>query len=165
MTLFLSRDRSLRNALVILALLIFLTFLAGCVSPNDKIVNNETPATPLPTCVPIAPQKVYIKAGQHQNFSYMGHTVAFNYITAYPSQTFSVTVDGSEKVIQKELADDPKGIDWSEGNLSFTLKPVIWEKREDQNIPIYESTWNTTEVYFIANIISSTCNVTGGSRL
>ena len=95
----------------------------------------------------------------------MGHTIAFNYISAYPSQKFSVTVDGSEKVIQKELADNPNGIDWSEGNIVFTLKPVVWEKRDGQNIPLYESTWNTTEVYFVARIIAPISHKTGGSTL
>ncbi len=159
---FLSQDRSLRIALVIVALLVFLVFLTGCVSDYGKIANNETPAKPLPTSVILTPQNLYIKVGQYENFSYLGHTIAFNYITAYPSQKFSVTVDGSEKVIQKELTDIPKGIDWSEGNLDFTLKPVVWEIRDGQNIPIYESTWNTTEVFFIARMIGSTSNITGG---
>jgi len=160
---FFSRDRSVRIALVILPLLVFLLFLAGCVSEHGRIADNETPATPLPTSVPLTPQRLYIKAGQSENFSYMGHRIAFNYISAYPSQKFSVTVDGSEKVIQKELADSPKGIDWNEGNLGFTLKPVVWEKRDGQNIPLYESTWNTSEVYFVAHIIAPTSHITGGS--
>ena len=165
MVIFFSRDRSLKIAMEILALLVLLIFFTGCISEQGKIANNETPAKPLPTSVPLTPQKLYIKAGQSENFSYMGHTIAFNYITAYPSQKFSVTVDGSEKVIQKELADNPNGIDWSEGNLSFTVKPVVWEKRDGQNIPLYESTWNTTEVYFIVNTLTPTSDVTGGSRL
>ena len=159
---FLSQDRSLRIALVIVALLVFLYFLTGRASDDGKIANNETPAKPLPTSVILTPQNLYIKVGQYENFSYLGHTIAFNYITAYPSQKFSVTVDGFEKVIQKESTDIPKGIDWSEGNLSFTLKPVVWEIRDGQNIPIYESTWNTTEVFFIARMIGSTSNITGG---
>jgi hypothetical protein len=165
MIIFFSQDRSLRIALVILPLLVLLIFLAGCVSEHGKIANNETPATPLSTSVPLTPQKLYIKAGQFENFSYMGHTIAFNYISAYPSQKFSVTVDGSEKIIQKELADNPRGIDWSEGNLGFTLKPVVWENRDGQNIPLYESTWNTTEVYFVARIIAPISQIPGGSRL
>ena len=158
-----SQNHTFRITYVTLTFLVFLLFLAGCSRP-EKIVNNETPAAPLPTLVPPASHQIYINAGQHENFCTWGHTIAVNYISAYPSQKFSVTVDGSERVIQKELTDNPSGIDWIEGNLSFTLKPVVWEMREGQNIPIYEGTWNTSEVYFIARIRESTYKVNGVVR-
>ena len=148
---------------VTLAFVVFFLILAGCSTPG-KIANDETPAALLPTLVPAAPHQMYIKAGQYENFSYWGHTIAVNYTSAYPSQKFSVAVDGSEKAIQKELTDSPNGIDWIEGNLSFTLKPVVWEMREGQNIPIYESTWNTSEVYFIARSRGPTYKVNGAVR-
>jgi len=158
-----SQNHTFRITYVTLAFVVFLLFLAGCSRP-EKIAYNETPAAPLPTIVPTASHQLYIKAGQYENFSYWGHAIAVNYTSAYPSQKFSVAVDGSEKVIQKELSDSPNGIDWIEGNISFTLKPVVWEMREGQNIPIYESTWNTSEVYFIARSRGPTYKVNGAVR-
>ena len=57
MIIFFSRDRSLKIAMEILPLLVLLIFLAGCISEQGKIANNETPATPLPTSVPLTPHK------------------------------------------------------------------------------------------------------------
>ena len=159
-----SQNHTFRITFLTLTLVILLLLLAGCSGPG-RIPNNEKPATPLPTKVPPAPQQLYMKAGQYENFSYWGHTIAVNYSSAYPTQKIKVTVDGSEKVLQKELTDSPNGIDWNDGNLSFTLKPVVWEKRDNQDIPIYESTWNTTEVYFIARILAPTSDVSGGPKI
>jgi len=147
-------------------LILFSLFAAGCVSEPSKVTKNEIPVAPLPSKtlqvpppslpppapqVPPAPHQLYIKPGQLEQFTFWGHTIAVNYASAYPIQIVKIAVDGSEKVIQKELTDSPNGIDWKEGNLIFTLKPVVWEMREGQNIPIYESTWNTSEVYFIVH--------------
>jgi hypothetical protein len=148
---------------VILGLLVLFLVFSGCSGPG-RIADNETPVTPPATQVPAAPHQLYVKEGQYENFSYWGHTIAINYSSAYPSKNFLIVVDGSEKVIQKNLTDSPRGIDWSEGNISLTLKPVVWELRNGQNVPIYESTWNTTEVYFIVHIIDPTSQVAGGAK-
>jgi hypothetical protein len=71
-----------------------------------------------------------------------------NYIQSYPSQNVKVTIDGVEKTFQIGLMDNPAGIYWKEGNLRFTIKPVVWEIRDSQKVPLYEKTWNTTELYF-----------------
>ena len=155
-------DRFFRIILVMFSLLVFSIILTGCVSDPGKIAKNQTPAAQLPIKVSPEPLQQYIKAGQLETFTYWGHAIEFNYSSANPSQKFLVTVDESEKLIQKELTDSPNGIYWNEGNLSFTLKPVVWEMRDGQNVPIYESTWNTTEVYFTVNIIAPTSHVTGG---
>jgi len=155
--------------LATLAIVIFLSILvAGCVSNSSKGTISETPAATLPpTAPPVtpAPHQLYIKTGQLEQFTFWGHTIAVNYASAYPTQIVKVTVDGSEKVIQKELTESPNGIDWKEGNLSLTLKSVVWELREGQNVPIYESTWNTSEVYFVVHGILPPSEVTGGPKL
>jgi len=146
-------------------LIIFSILVAGCISEPGKVTKNETPTAPLPPPappVPPAPHQLYIKSGQLEQFAFWGHTIAVNYSSAYPTQIVKVAVDGSEKVIQKELTESPNGIDWKEGNLSFTLKPVVWEIREGQNVPIYESTWNTNEVYFVVHVILPPSEVTEG---
>ena len=161
-------------------LIIFSLFAAGCVYEPSKVTKNEIPAAPLPSKtlqvpppslppkasqVPPAPYQLYIKTGQLEQFTFRGHTITVNYASAYPTQIVKIAVDGSEKVIQKELTDSPTGIDWKEGNLTFTLKPVVWEMREGQNIPIYESTWNTSEVYFVMHGILLPSEVTGDPKL
>jgi len=155
-------------------LILFSLFVAGCVSEPGKVAKNEKPAAPLPSKtlqVPLAsqvlpaPHQLYIKNGQLEQFTFWGHTIAVNYVSAYPTQIVKIAIDGSENVIQKELTESPNGIDWKEGNLSFTLKPVVWEIQEGQNIPVYESTWNTSEMYFAVHGILPTLGLTLGSKL
>lgn len=148
-----------RISFVIGALIVFIVLLTGCVSKPGE---NITPAVPQPT-VPPVPKQLYIKAGQHEQFTYWGHDIGVNYTSAYPTQIFKVAVDGNEKLLQKEPTES-NGIYWKEGNLSFTLKPVVWEIREGQNVPIYESTWNTSEVYFEVQVILLPSEVTGGPK-
>ncbi len=121
--------------------------VVGCISqpPGEKIT-NETP--PPVTTVPPAPKQLYIKAGQFEEFTYWGHNITVNYTSAYPTQEVKVILDGSERTLQKKLTESPAGIYWKEGNLSFALKPVVWEIRDSQKIPFYESKWNTSEIYF-----------------
>jgi hypothetical protein len=125
--------------------------VVGCISqPPGEKVTNETP--PPVTTVPPAPKLLYLKAGQFEQFTYWGHNITVNYSSAYPIQTVEVTLDGAERTFKKELTESPIGIYWKEGNLSFTLKAVVWEIRDGQKIPIYESTWNITELYFEVHI-------------
>ena len=145
--------RAPRISLAIVAFIVFIILAAGCVFQPSEIAKNETPAAGLPTMPPV-PHQLYIKAGQLEQFSYWGHTIAVNYTSEYPTQIVKVAVDGSENVLQKGPTESPNGIYWKEGNLSFTLKPVVWEIREGQKIPVYESTWNTSEVYFEVRVIS-----------
>lgn len=138
--------KSLRIA-AILVFIILVTSVAGCTSKPGQAGKNKTPMASLPT-VSTAPKQLYIKVGQVEQFTYWGHDISINYISAYPTQKVKLTINGVERIIQKELSDNPSGIYWNEGNLSFTLKPVVWENRDSQKIPIYESTWNTTELFF-----------------
>lgn len=148
------------------AIVIILSILVtGCVSEPGTITTNVTPAASLPPSglpVPPAPHQLYMKSGQLEEFTYWGHTIAVNYTSAHPTQIVKVAVDGSEKVFRKELTERPDAVDWNEGNLSFTLKPVVWELRDGQNVPIYESTWNTSEVYFSVQVLLPVSEVTGG---
>ena len=142
--------------IVAMVIVISLSILVtGCVSEPGKVTENISPAPSLPASgLPVisAPYQIYIKSGQHEEFTYRSHTITVDYTSAYPTQIIKVAVDGSEKVIRRDLAENPNGIDWKDGDLSFTLKPVVWEIREGQNIPVYESTWNTGEVQFAVRV-------------
>lgn len=120
----------------------------GCVSEPGNISNNETQPTSHTFDIPPEPRQFYIKEGHIENFTYWSRNITINYISAYPTQRLVVTVDGVEKTFQKELTDNPAGIYWKESNLNLVLKPVQWEEKDGQNIPYYEKTWNTTELYF-----------------
>lgn len=122
--------------------------LAVVVSGCNEAEKDEMPHVPEQTLVPPAPKLLYVKAGQFEQFTYWGHNIVVNYTSAYPIQIVKVTLEGVERIFQKEPTESPVGIYWKEGNLSFSLKPVVWEIRDGQKIPIYESTWNTSEIYF-----------------
>ena len=62
-----SQKHPFRITYVTLTFLVLLLFFAGC-SRAEKIVNNETPAVPLPTSMPPGSHQIYINAGQHENF-------------------------------------------------------------------------------------------------
>ena len=157
-----SRNRPYRIIGIALGFLVVFLVVSGCSGPA-RITENGTPANTLPVNpVPPAPRQVYVPAGEKENFTYWGHMIVINYVSASPSQKILVNIDGSETVITRNHTDSPKGIDWNEGNLSFTLKPVVWEMRDGQRVPIYERTWNTREVYFEAGILMPMSEVTGG---
>jgi hypothetical protein len=146
---------------VLLTFVVFLSFIAGCSGPGT-IAHNDTPAAPPAATVPPSPHQIYLKEGQHENFSFWGHSIGVNYTSGYPTQIIKVTLDGSETVLRKNLTDSPEGIDWSARNLSFTIKPVVWEPRDSQNVPLYERTWNTREVYFEVQVLLPISEGTGG---
>jgi hypothetical protein len=152
-----NRKKMKTGYIVAAAIIISLTLTTGCVSGPDRMAMNVTPAAslhPAAPAVPMAPYQLYIKSGQYEQFTYGGHMMTVNFTSAYPMQIIQVTVDGSEKVIRKEITESPTGMDWKDGNLRFTVKPVVWEIREGQNVPIYETSWNTSEVYFGVQVIS-----------
>ncbi len=119
---------------------LIIAMVIGCISRPDGITENETSQRE----VPPAPRQIYIKAGQVEQFTYLGHKFTINYTSL---KTLEVSLDGIDKQIQKEMTDG-RGIYWSERGFNFTIKPVSWEIRDGQRIPLYEKTWNTTELYF-----------------
>ena len=147
-----------KYTLIWIALALMAIVTTGCVSKPDDTTENETLTTPVTTATPTttdvvssvspAPKQLYIKAGQHEQFIYRGHNITINYASAYPTQTVKITLDGTEKIIQKELTESPTGVYWREGEFSFTLLPVVWEIRDGQRGPSYGKSWNTTELYF-----------------
>ena len=148
-------ERALGNAVGIVMFIVFVILVTGCISKPSMTPKNETPT------VPPAPNQLYVKVGQPEQFTYWGHNISINYTSAYSTQNMKVTLDGAERTFQKESTESPAGIYWKEGNLSFTLKPVVWEIRQGQKVPIYESTWNTSEIYFEVQIMFAS-KVTGG---
>ncbi len=147
-----------RYMVVLTSVLVIMALVAGCVTENKTVDQKTTPqtvtqapATKIPS-VPPAPKQLYITVGQSEQFTYWGHNIVIDYTSAYPDQIVQVTVDGVETTFQRGLSESPTGIYWKDGNLSFTLKPVLWETRDGQRIPFYEKTWDTTELYFEAMI-------------
>jgi len=96
----------------------------------------------------VAPKFFYLKPGQSEEFTYGGHKITVIYVSSFPKQIVKVVVDGTEKTFERDLNTSPKGIYWKHNNLIFAIKPVVWVFRDGQKIPIYEKTWNTTEIYF-----------------
>ncbi len=154
----------MKSVWIWITLALIMLVAAGCVSMHDDLTKNETLTTLVTTGTPTttdlvssiehtdivspAPKQLYIKAGQHEQFIYRGHNITINYASAFPTQTVKITLDGAEKIIQKELTESPTGIYWREGEFSFTLLPVVWEIRDGQRGPSYGKSWNTTELYF-----------------
>ena len=130
------------NALRLGGVMVALMFVqAGCLSSAA-----DRPAEP--QVVSAAPGEVYIKAGQSAHFAYQGYRIDVSYLSAYPEHRVKVRVDGAEKDIVVNITAPPRGIYWKEHNLSFSLKPVVWELRDGKMVPVYEKTWNTSVLYF-----------------
>jgi len=102
-----------------------------------------------------APKGFFIKEGEDINFTYWDYDISINYLSADPQQVL-VKVDGKViKEINKSIDDFPRGVYWKFEDLRFELKPVIWRiNEEDRNLPYFEETWNTTELYFEVCILS-----------
>uniref|UniRef100_A0A7C3UCZ2 Uncharacterized protein n=1 Tax=Geoglobus ahangari TaxID=113653 RepID=A0A7C3UCZ2_9EURY len=96
----------------------------------------------------VAPKFFYLKLGQSKKFTYSDHDIVVTYLSSFPKQIVVVVVDNTEKTFERDLNASPRGIYWRYNNLIFAIKPVVWEFRDGQKIPIYEKTWNTTEIYF-----------------
>ncbi len=142
---FSSRNYRSRRIMIDFVLFLIIMILAsGCIQGPDTN-NNSIDHT---TEIPPAPKQIYLKEGQNDHFAYWGHNITIDYVMSSPTQTIKITVDGSEKEITKEISDNPRGVYWNEKNLIFSLKPVMWEKRDGNMVPIYEKSWNTTELYF-----------------
>jgi len=135
---------------------LILTVMNGCLSkPFTEVPRNEAKVSSLnqtppqsQLIMPPAPMQSYLKAGEVEHFTYWKHNITINYLSSKPKQMIKVNVDGAERTFQKEHTDNPRGIYWREGNLSFALKPVVWERRDGEIVPIYERTWGTNEIYF-----------------
>ncbi len=171
------RFRNILPSSIVFIFSVALLSVTGCVSESNDLTNNETMTTPVTTDTPttistpaatnvtpsitltiptppstpilerIPPKQLYIKAGQIQQFDYHGRNIIINYTSEYPTQIVKITFNGTEKIIQKEVTDSSNAIYWSEGDFSFTLKPVLWEIRDGQRSPVFGN-WNTTELYF-----------------
>ena len=105
--------------LVIVIISVLAVLVIGCI----EVAKEETPLIPkqigmpptpklLQTGVPPAPKVLYVKAGQFEQFTYWDHNITVNYISAYPTQIVKVTLDGVERILQKELTESPIGIYW-----------------------------------------------------
>lgn len=115
------------------------------------------------TGVPPAPAGVYITPGQSEEFTYRGYIIKVRYISAYPEHLVKVRVDGNEKLIYVNANASPGAIYWKQNSLSFSLKPVVREFRDGTMVPVYERTWNTSEVYLEVSVPLS-ASITGGGQ-
>ena len=130
---------------ILILLCVICVAIAGCLKEESSKEELKR--------VPPAPKQLYLKTGQFESFVYWGHNITVAYVSSFPKQTVRIVVDGVEKVFERELNASPRGIYWKESNLTFVLKPVIWEFRNGEKIPIYEKTWNTTELYFEVRVV------------
>ena len=105
--------------------------------------------------IPPAPEGFFIEEGQDINFTYWDHNISINYLSADPQRVL-VKVNGKViNEINKSIDDSPRGVYWKFEDLRFELKPVIWRINEEgRNLPYFEETWNTTELYFEVCILS-----------
>ena len=124
--------------LKILFLILLTLTILGCVSKWEKQTDQAS----------VAPKFFYLKLGQSKEFTYSDHNITVTYVSSFPKQIVKVVVDGTEKTFKRDLNASPRGIYWKYNNLIFAIKPVVWVFRDGQKIPIYEKTWNTTEIYF-----------------
>lgn len=139
--------------ILVIGLIAISLIVSGCISEPSKntskpFKNTTNEQSSLTTPVSKAPKQLIIEAGKVEQFTYNGHNIEVNYTSAYPIQIINVKFDGFQRTFQRNLTENPNGIFWKEQNFSFVLKPVVWEIRDSQKIPIYEKTWNTNEIYF-----------------
>jgi hypothetical protein len=144
--------RNISTRLIILLMLSIVLFGLGfgCLgsgpeTKNSTLSNNTSNTSSTP--VTSAPAQIYVKAGDVGVVDYDGHHIEVEYTIADSINSMEVKTDGASKVFQKKLEDDPAGIYWEENGLHYGIKPVIWETRDTQEVPIYEESWNTTEIY------------------
>lgn len=138
--------------------LVFIIILSGCIAtpngsePGETANTKEAVEGPQePSHVPTAPLQFYLHPGDTKAFTFMDLEIEVTYISAQPKQLVRVKANDEERLIEVDLDDTPTGISWKINDVSFELKPVIWETRDGQEIPFYERTWNTTELYFEVN--------------
>lgn len=134
--------------LVTLLTLVFLTVLSGtilggCVEQRENNLSKGKNDN-----VPPAPASMYLSLGESRQLSYWNHTITVSFTLSNTDRAIIVTVDEQSKTFIKNADDNPRGIYWGENNLNFEIKPVLWEIRDNKEIPIYEKTWNTSEIYF-----------------
>lgn len=134
------------NAKKITVMIFLIVLIMGCVQKPGIVPKDQAPEK-IPG-IPPAPKQLYISEGQSEQFTYWNHNITIEYISSYPIQTIEITLDGIGKKIVREISESPGGIYWTDGNLSFSLRPVTWETRDGKKIPFYEKSWNTTELYF-----------------
>jgi|GEM_PF-6027191 hypothetical protein len=135
-------------SLVTLLTLVFLTVLSGttlggCVEQRENNLSKGKNDN-----VPPAPASMYLSLGESKQLSYWNHTITVSFTSSNMDRVIIVTVDEQSKTFIKNVSDNPRGIYWEENNLNFEIKPVLWEVRDNKEIPIYEKTWNTSEIYF-----------------
>ncbi|MDK2875855.1 MAG: hypothetical protein PWQ22_265 [Archaeoglobaceae archaeon] len=97
---------------------------------------------------PIDPKQLFLKAGQSESFRYWSHEISVEYTKDGETHLIKIVVDEKTTFIKKNTTDGPSGIYWSEEGLYFAIKPVVWEERGNERIPVFEKTWNVTEIYF-----------------
>jgi hypothetical protein len=141
--------RNINTRLIILLMLSIVLFSLslGCTNKNNDVKNDTVLNNTSSSVVPPAPKQIYIKVGGAEAFDYAGHNIEIDYTYGKSTNIIKVNVDGHKTIFQKNIDDDPAGVYQKENGLHFAIKPVIWETRGSQNVPIYEETWNTSEIY------------------
>lgn len=102
------------------------------------------------------PASFFLNVSQTATIEYFDHTISVNYISSLPMQKIKVTVDGEEKLIERERVDCTKscGEYWTVDNLNLKVEPVTWVENTEGQLVWNLETWNTNEIYFEANYIT-----------
>ncbi len=121
-------------------LFVFAVMLGGCINePGQDGGVNESE-------VSVMPRQLYLDEGGSASFSYHGHNISVEFWVVDGLRRVRITLDGVEKTVERN-ASAVGGVFWRTGGLGFAVKPVIWEVREGRDTPIYEKTWNVSQVY------------------
>ena len=100
------------------------------------------------TQVSPAPYMGYLKVGENTTFKYSGKSVKIDFRSENDYSVFTIEVDGTEKMLKVKKDSEGKAISDTISGLHIVIKPVEWEERNGQLVPIYEKSWNSSEVYF-----------------
>ncbi len=155
--------------LLVSSIIATMVLLAGCVQKPEELkptpnitltpTTQEAPSTKTSEAI-AAPSQSYVKVSEKKTIKYRNHNITLFYESSSPDQILNIVVDGEESVVKidptVECPNHQCGYYWHNGNLSFSIRPIIWKTGEEGRITwLYSETWNTNDVYFEVSAIKS----------
>lgn len=141
----------MNKRLALIFLVVGVLIVVGCVENNGKTnqttAENQTKDIKPSSNVTIAPKQFFMKPGQSEHFNYWNHEIVINYTKDAEMHLIEVIVDGKTTLIRKNASGYPRGEYRSIDDLHFSVKPVVWEERDGRKVPVFEKTWNVSEIY------------------
>jgi len=156
------------NNLIFVVFLFLIVILIGCIDGRDNqtlstfpktknyenyvggntidnssiVVGSEKHATS------IAPFLGYINVNETKYIKYRNKEIKISFISNGKVKRVNVTIGEScSKEIKIGNRVDGRGIYFTFCGMHFSIKPVEWVKRENELIPFYEKSWNTTQIF------------------